>query len=383
MIHVWHFPTRIVFGENASERLGEEVEALGKRIALVVTEPDLRESGVVRRVEENLKARGLGVVVFDAVDQNPTERVALEASLVGKGAGADVIVAVGGGSAIDVAKLVAVCSTNPPPLSAYASAAPEPKELAHAVPPIVAVPTTAGSGAEVSPDAFVELETLHRKASITSPLLVPSTVILDPTLTAPLSPELTASGGFLALAQAIEAYLAKGDHPMADAIALEAIGLVAHHLERAVEDGTNLKDRGALQKAATLAGVAASKGQGPSRSVAHALSTIYGISHALGCALVLPAVVDFARTGAPERVARVASALGARGSDVETLAFEASGALRALRRRVGLPETMDSAGVRDVDAERVAELAYLDEGHLSSIRVLDLGDLTAIVRASQ
>jgi 4-hydroxybutyrate dehydrogenase len=382
MIHVWHFPTRILFGEGALERLAAEVIALGGSSVLLVTEAEVSRSGLADRAASLLGAQGVRVTVFDSVTANPTERVALEASLAWRSAGADVVVALGGGAAMDIAKLVAVCANNPPPLGDYASGAVDPRAVEQAVPPIVAIPTTSGSGAEVSSDAFVMLEAIHRKSAIGAPGLMPSVVLLDATLTSGLSPERTAEGGFLALSQAVEAYLAKGDHPMADAVALEAIGLIAHHLERAVEDGSNLSDRGALMKAATLAGVAAGKGLGPCRSVAHAFATLFGLSHGLSCALVLPAAVDFARTAAPERVARIATAIGARGSDKETLAFEASGAIRALRRRVGLPEGLDAAGIRNVEVDRVAELAILDEAHAATPRAVTLEDMIAIVRAS-
>ncbi|MCA9603481.1 MAG: iron-containing alcohol dehydrogenase [Polyangiales bacterium] len=382
MIQYWHFPTRTLFGEGALQSLTVEVAALGASRALVVTQKDVVGAGVVDRVLERVRSANVETTVFDAVVMNPKEKTVLEASLLAREAKVDLLIAVGGGSAMDVAKLASLLAQNPPPLEAYATGSLEVRAIQGPLPPVIAIPTTAGSGAEVSDGAIITLEATGRKGVVRAPELMPRVAVVDPALATSLSPRLTAETGFEALSHAIEAYLAKGDHPMADAIALQSLELIAAHFERAVEDGSNASDRSALAKAATMGAVAAQKGLGVCHSLAHGLMVEHGLGYGLALSVCLPAALDFNRTAVPERVARVAKLLGARGSDTETLAFECAGAVRALRRRVGLPGGLRAVGVEDPDFERLANLAHADDFHPMNPRVTTVDDLVALFRAS-
>jgi alcohol dehydrogenase class IV len=226
------------------------------------------------------------------------------------------------------------------------------------------------------------LASTGRKTVFFAPRLIPSVAILDPKLTVSMPPAITAATGFDALTHAIEAYCTRLDHPMADAIALEAIRLVAAKLERATADGTDLLARGGMLKAAAMGAVAFQKGLGACHSLAHPLSSENHLHHGLANALCLPAVVDFNRGAAPDKLARVASLLGVRGDDAETLAFECSGALRALRKRLHLPDGLLAVGVREDQLEHLADLAFADACHLDNPRVCTRDDLLALYRAS-
>jgi 4-hydroxybutyrate dehydrogenase len=228
----------------------------------------------------------------------------------------------------------------------------------------------------------VTIEETNRKTIIFSPRLTPDVAILDPVLTISLPKGLTAATGFDALTHNIEAYCAKGDHPMADAIALEGIELIANHLATAVEDGKNLEARGAMLKAAMMGAVAFQKGLGACHALAHPLGSELGMHHGLANALCLPAVIDFNRTATTMRIARIARILGVKGKDVDTLAFECSGKVRALRKQLGLPEGLAEAGVPEEKLPTLAALAYADGIHQSNPRPCTKDDMLSLYRAS-
>ncbi|MCA9581315.1 MAG: iron-containing alcohol dehydrogenase [Myxococcales bacterium] len=382
MTQIWSFPTRIVFGEGATQHLGNEVLALGGQRVLIVTDAGVRKAGLLEPLTAALDTTKVEYAVFDGISSNPLEKEVLEGSLAWRESKAEVIVGVGGGSPLDVAKLIALCAHHRPPLAQYDDATGGDQHITGVVPPIIAVPTTAGTGSEVGRSGVVTIESTKRKTVIFSPKLMPSVAILDPALTASLPPRVTAATGYDALTHCIEAYCAKGDHPMADAIALSGIELIAEYLERATLDGKDLAARGAMLKAAMMGAVAFQKGLGACHSLAHPLSAECGLHHGLANALCLPAVVDFNRATVQVRVARIARLLGARGEDVPTLAFECSGALRSLRRKIGLPEGLAAAGVDEEQYEKLARLALEDACHRLNPRECTEGDLLALYRAS-
>ncbi len=289
---------------------------------------------------------------------------------------ADSIVAVGGGSPIDAAKLIAVrvrCSQTWEELDdAIGGGEHVPEEL----PPIIAVPTTSGTGSEVGRAAVLTVKSSGRKTVVFHPALLPRVAVLDPELTTSLPAKVTAATGFDALTHCIEAYLAKGDHPMADAIAVAGVDLVANHLSTALSDGSNLEARGAMMKAAMMGAVAFQKGLGACHSLAHPLSSEYGLHHGLANALCLPAVVAHNETAALERVLHISLLLG---GDAE--AGAGATRLRALRQAWGLPGSLREAGVDAPDFERLATLAMEDACHRDNPREMNRADMIALYRA--
>jgi 4-hydroxybutyrate dehydrogenase len=378
----WNFPTRIVFGEGAVSDTAAEAKRLSMRRALIVSDQGVARAGMLAPVERALTSGGIEVQRFEGISTNPSEAEARAATDAYRAFGADGVVAVGGGAPLDVAKLVRILATEPLPLAEYDDAKGGDAKMKAEFPPMIAIPTTAGTGSEVGRSAVATLAATGRKTIFFHPKLIPSVAILDPRMTETLPAKITAATGFDALTHAIEAYLSKGDHPMADAIALAAVSLVAGNLERAVKHPHDLGARGALLKAAMMGAVAFQKGLGACHSLAHPLGAELDMHHGLANALCLPAVLDFNRSAVPQRVAQVARALGVRGEDDDALAYECAGAVRALRHKAGLPDGLTALAVTEAHVERLAQLAYEDVCHTSNPRACTPQDLLQLYRAS-
>lgn len=382
MTTIWSFPTRILFGEDSSAALLSEVKSLGGTRVLFVTDPGVRGAGIVDPLVEQLKAGGVESSIFDALSSNPLETEVLAGADAYRQSKADLIVGVGGGSPLDVAKLIRVAVTHPLPLAQYDDAIGGDALITKEVPPMIAVPTTAGTGSEVGRAGVVTLQANNKKTVIFAPSLMPNAAILDPKLTVTMPARISAATGIDALTHCIEAYCALGDHPMADGVALEGIRLCAAHLETAVADGSDLVARGAMLKAAMMGAVAFQKGLGACHSLAHPLGAEFDIHHGLANALCLPAVLDFNRTAVPDKIATIAKLLGARGDDKETLAFECSGAIRSLRKKVGLADGLAATGVTEEDLPKLASLAIQDACHRLNPRDCSEEDMLSLFRSS-
>ncbi|HET8541540.1 MAG TPA: iron-containing alcohol dehydrogenase [Anaeromyxobacter sp.] len=380
---VMAWPTRVLLGAGALARLGEEVRALGVLRPLVVTDRGVVATGIAGRVEAALRDAGLRPARHDGVRANPTDRDAAEGLAAYRAGECDGIVAVGGGSAIDGAKLVAVLVNHPPPLSRYDDAAGGDRFVTGEVPPLVAVPTTAGTGSEVGRSAVATLPDTGRKTVIFSPRLMPRVAICDPALTLGLPPALTAWTGMDALTHAVEAYVATGFHPLADAVAFDAIRRVARALPVAVRDGADLAARTDMMVAAMEGAMAFQKGLGASHALAHALTPLCGVHHGLANAIVLAPVCAFNAPAAAPRLARVAVALGEPdGPDDAALARRAADRVAALAREVGIPRGLRDAGVREEDLPAVAAKALEDASHRTNPRPCAEADLLALARAA-
>jgi alcohol dehydrogenase class IV len=382
MTTVWSFPTRVVFGDGSIETIGAEAKALDASKALVVADSGVVEAGLVTPVEKALSEEGIEAIVFDGISSNPLEKELVAATEAYGDAGADLVVAVGGGSPLDVAKLVRLMATHPGPVAQYDDAIGGDAKITGQLPPMIAVPTTAGTGSEVGRSGVVTIEETNKKTVIFSPKLMPNVAILDPQLTVSMPPKITAATGFDALTHCIEAYCAQGDHPMADAIALAGIQLTVRSLDKVVSDSRDIKARGNMMKAAMMGSVAFQKGLGACHSLAHPLSAEAGLHHGLANALCLPAVLDFNRGTIPKRIAKIAGILGVRGDDEETLTFECAGAVRALRRKVGLPEGLGAAGIEEDALEKLASLAMEDACHRLNPRPCTEEDMLTLYKAS-
>ncbi len=372
----WNFPTKIVFGAGATRELDAAARRLAMRRVLIVTDPGVETAGVLKPVQKALSEAGAVALTYSGVSSNPTEaEVEAGAKAFGEHE-ADSIVAVGGGSPIDAAKLIAVrarCSRTWEELDdAIGGGEHVPEEL----PPILAVPTTSGTGSEVGRAAVLTVKSSGRKTVVFHPALLPKMAVLDPELTTSLPAKVTAATGFDALTHCIEAYLAKGDHPMADAIAVAGVDLVANHLSAAIDDGSSLQARGGMMKAAMMGAVAFQKGLGACHSMAHPLSSEYGLHHGLANALCLPAVVAHNESAALERVLHISLLLG---GDAEASA--ATTRLRSLRQSWGLPGSLREAGVDSPDFERLATLAMEDACHRDNPREMSKKDMIALYRA--
>lgn len=373
----WSFPTRVVFGVGAVRTLGDEARRLDAARALIVTDKGVVKAGLHEPVLAALKAAGVEASVFDGVLPNPIEKNVHEGVAAFREARAELVVALGGGSPLDIGKLIRLGINHHRPLVDYDDATGGDRFITSDVPPMIAVPTTAGTGSEVGRSGVVTLDVNHRKTVIFSPHLLADVALLDPEMTRGLPPFFTAATGFDALTHCLEAYVAKGDHPMADGIALEGIRLVAENLERAVKHGDDLEARGAMMKAAMMGAVAFQKGLGACHSLAHPLSSEHDLHHGLANALCLPAVIEFNLQVASERLARVAALLGASAD-----ASACAGAVRALRDRVGLQGGLEKAGVPRASLDKLADLAAQDACHTLNPRPCTRDDLYRLYDAS-
>jgi alcohol dehydrogenase class IV len=383
VVAVMSWPTRVLLGAGALARLPEEVERLGVRRPLLVTDRGVVRAGLAERVAAVLAGAGLRVARFEDVQPNPTDRDA-DLGLAAYRAGeCDGLVAVGGGSSIDAAKLVQLLTTHPPPLSRYDDAAGGDRFVTGDLPPLVAIPTTAGTGSEVGRSGVATLPDTGRKTVIFSPHLMPRVALCDPELTVGLPPALTAWTGMDALTHGVEAYLATGFHPLADAVALDAVRRVARALPAAVRDGRDLAARTDMMVAAMEGAMAFQKGLGACHALAHALTPLSGVHHGLANALVLPAVLEWNRAAAAPRLARIAVALGEPpGPGDAALAARAVERVRALARDVGIPAGLRAAGVREEDLPRIAAKALEDASHRTNPRPCREEDLLALARAA-
>jgi 4-hydroxybutyrate dehydrogenase len=371
----WSFPTTIVFGAGAVQTLADQVKRIGANRALLVCDPGVVRVGIADRVRALLEAGGVAVAVFDGVDPNPVEKNIFDGVAAYRAHKAACVVSVGGGSPLDAGKLIALKVTHDRPLVDYDDAVDGGQFITSSVPPIVTIPTTAGTGSEVGRSGVVTLAATGRKTVIFSPHLLAKVALLDPELTRSMPPRITAATGFDALTHCLEAFCSIGDHPMADAIALGGLEQCAQHLVRAVEHGDDLSARGAMMKAAMMGAVAFQKGLGACHSLAHPLSSEKGLHHGLANALCLPAVVDFNESVVPAKLDRIRAILT---PDAKTCGE----GLRALRKRVGLPDGLRAEGVTEADVAKLADKAIEDACHRSNPRPVTRDDLAGLYRKS-
>lgn len=371
----WSFPTRIVFGAGAIAGLADVVKAAGGKRALVVVDPGVVKIGIAAKVQGILEKGGVPAALFDRVAANPVEENVTDGALAYKAHSADIIVSVGGGAPLDVGKLIALKTTHERPLVDYDDATGGDRFVTANVPPIVTVPTTAGTGSEVGRSGVVTLAATGRKTVIFSPYLLAKTAVLDPELTTSMPARITAATGFDALTHCLEAFVALGDHPMADGIALMGLELCAKHLAQAVAVPGDLVARGAMMKAAMMGAVAFQKGLGACHSLAHPLSSEKDMHHGLANALCLPAVVDFNEAVAPEKLVRVKNLFDSKAPSL-------SHALRDLRSRIGLPSGLGKEGVTKNDIPKLAAKAFEDACHRSNPKPTTADDLAALYEAS-
>ncbi len=343
---IWSYPTRVVFGVGAASETGNEAKRIGAAKALIVTDKGVVAAGLLSPIEEALRKAGVVAATFAGVDPNPIEKNVHDGVRAFREAGADIVIAVGGGSPLDVGKIIRLKArpgVHERPLVDYDDATGGDAFVTANVPPMLALPTTAGTGSEVGRSGVVTLEANRRKTVIFSPHLMPTAALLDPALSLSMPARTTAATGFDALTHCLEAYVSVGDHPMADAIALGGLRLVAGHLLRAVREPSDLEARGAMMKAAMMGAVAFQKGLGACHSLAHPLSNLCGLHHGLANALCLPAVVEYNGSVAESRLADAARALGSE----PTSSSRARAARIAARRRRETRATRRARGRRD------------------------------------
>ncbi len=344
-------PIEFVFGAGRSREAAARLTARGLTRALLVTDPGIEATGLADRIEGQLHDGGVEVARFTDVKSNPTvENVDAGASALTE-FGAQAVVGLGGGSPIDTAKIIAAAAANG--CSAHDFMTGDRKIEVAGVPQI-ALPTTAGSGAESAKVSVLVDHATGEKKGVFGPGTAPWITILDPELMVGMPPWLTAATGMDALSHALEAFLGLAASPFSDALAEQSMRLVAEHLETAVADGSNLAARSALTIASALGGLAKEQsGLGILHAVAMPVGYLYDLHHGYLCAALMPATLDFNRSAVLAKTAWVARTFGVDEPGDEAAAARAGDTVRALNERIGMGQRLADAGVKAVDHDRI------------------------------
>jgi alcohol dehydrogenase len=352
----WNYPTSVRFGAGRIAELAEAVRSAGMRRPLLVTDPRLAAMPMVADAAAALDAAGLPCAVFSDVRPNPVA-ANVEAGLRAlKGGGHDGVVAFGGGSALDVGKVIAFMAGQTRPMWDFEDVGDwwtraDPSGIA----PVVAVPTTAGTGSEVGRAGVITDEATHAKKVIFHPRMMPAIAICDPELTAGMPPAVTAGTGMDAFAHCLEAYCGPFYHPLADGIAVEGMRLVKDSLARAVRDGGDLEARAHMMTAALMGATAFQKALGAVHALSHPVGALHDTHHGMTNAVFMPYVLVFNRPAIENRIARLAAYLGLPARFDAFLDF-----VLDLREETGVPHALPGLGVDASHADRIAAMAPHD-----------------------
>ncbi len=360
-----NYLTRVQFDYGAVQLLKEELEALGVNRPMIVTDEGVRGAGLLEPVLSSI-VQDPEPTIFDETPGNPTEEV-LEAALALYGErGCDGLIGVGGGSSIDLAKGVALMATHEPPLERYAAILGGVERIASDLAPVIAIPTTAGTGSEVGRAALLTLRD-GRKLAFIAPNMIPRAAICDPELTLGLPRGLTAATGMDALTHCIETFLSPRVNPPADAIALDGVNRATRFIQRAVGDGTDGEARWNMMMASLQGGMTFQKGLGAVHAMSHPLGGLSEpvLHHGTLNAVILPAVLRFNANHVGDKYDRLRDAMGlTAGADVAK-------AIEALNRRIGMPANLREMGVTDEVLPRMIEGAVVDHCNASNPRPTD------------
>lgn len=340
-------PRNILFGIDTAENVGERVKELGGRKVMVVTDKVLRKMGVIGKIEESLQKSGMEVVMFDEVTTEPTTEHVDQGTEIFRSQGCDALVSVGGGSCIDAGKVIAMLGTNPGQAIDYEGKG----KVKKAKRPMIAIPTTAGTGSEVTWVAVIHDSRRNLKFLIHSPFLVPDECIEDPMLTVGMPPSVTMSSGMDALTHAIEGFISTrdanvgyGSPPIIEYLAIPAIELISLNIRQAWADGRNIEARSNMLLGQLLAGMTfGNSGTALVHGLARPLGAHFHIPHGLANAIMLAHGVEYTYMAAPEKFARIARAMGEKTDNLSVMeaAEKTISAVNRLRRDICVPKLRD------------------------------------------
>ncbi len=373
------FPTSITFGAGVRRQVPEHFKGQGISSVMIVTDEMLSKLPFFSAYADELKGAGLKIDIFNGVKGNPVKSqvmAGVEAFrkfvTMSASKGDTAILGIGGGAALDVAKAIALMVNHPGDVFDYEDEKPGALPFDKEIPYWVAIPTTAGTGSEVGRSTVVADDITHVKKVIFSPRLLAKAVFADPELTTALPPAVTAATGLDAMTHLIEAFLAKGWHPMADGIALEGLHLSAKALPAAFVNGNDIKARGDMLMASMMGAVAFQKGLGIVHSCAHALSAIVDMHHGLANGIMLDHALAFNLKAVPDRFDRLAHAVGLKNG-TDFLPW-----LKALKAELKIPATLKEAGVTSDKIEPLVKVAIADGCHPSNPVPVTEADFRAI-----
>jgi alcohol dehydrogenase len=351
----WSYPTSVRFGAGRVSELADAVMSVGMRSPLLVTDPNLAAMPMVKHALGVLDAAGISANVFCDIRPNPVE-ANIHAGIAAFRAGRhDGIIALGGGSALDAGKLIAFMAGQSRPIWDFEDIDDFWTRADERIAPVVAVPTTAGTGSEVGRAAVVTNEAIQTKKIIFHPRMLPKVAICDPELTLGMQPMLTAGTGMDALSHCLEAYCVPSYHPLADGIAIEGMRLVKENLVRAVQDGGDIEARASMMAAAVAGATAFQKGLGAIHALSHPIGALHDTHHGLTNAVLIPYVLTFNRKAVEEKIRRVAAYLGLRPSFRAFLDW-----MLELRAAIDVPHTLAGLDVGDRNIDRIVAMAVED-----------------------
>jgi len=369
-------PTKVVYGPGCLKELTTELAAFGGKRPIVVTDGGVQKAGIAKRVTDLLDAAGVAYIVYDGVEANPKDVNVEEGARIAREFGADSIIAIGGGSPIDCAKSIGVLlAHNADKIKPY-----EGKTAATLpLPLLISVPTTSGTGSELTFSSVITDTANKYKMTVKSPFTAAKVAVCDPELTLSVPPMVTASTGVDALTHAIEAYTATCSEPISDAVALYAIELIYENLVQAVKNGSDLSVRSGMLMGSMLAGIAFSHSDVASvHCVAESLGGVYDLPHGMCNAIFLPYVMEYNMDYCQEKYARVAKAMGLSFSSIEEGTKAAVEAVKQLCRDVGLP-TFRSLGVGEEQFDQIAEMSARNISTDSNPRPMSKDDYMAVL----
>lgn len=369
------------FGKGAIQEIAGEVKSRGCRKVMLCTDPDLLRFGVAARVIDVLEAAGIACAVYDGIKANPTIENVREGVAFCRRENADILVAVGGGSAIDTSKAIAVIMTNPEfeDVRSLEGTAPTKNKCL----PIIAVSTTSGTGAEVTINYVITDTERHRKFVCVDPHDIPVVAVIDPDMVASMPKGLCAATGMDALTHAIEGYITKAAWAMTDMLHIKAIEMIAGNLRASVQGEPKAREEMAV--AQYIAGMGFSNvGLGIVHSMAHPLSAMYDTPHGVACAAILPYVLEYNAPATGERYRAIAAAMGVPGTEKMSPEEYRSAAVEAVRRLgqdVGIPQRISEVGVKEEDIDFLADSALADACTPGNPKDPTKADIVALYRS--
>lgn len=352
----WSYPTAVKFGAGRINEIADACKSAGITKPLLVTDKGLASMEITTKTLDLIEAAGLGRGMFSEVDPNPTDKNAEDGVKFYREGGFDGVIAFGGGSGLDLAKVIAFMAGQTRPLWDFEDIGDWwTRADADAIAPIIAVPTTAGTGSEVGRASVITNSTTSEKKIIFHPKMLPAVVICDPELTVGMPKFITAGTGLDAFAHCVEAFSSPHYHPMSQGIALEGMRLVKEYLPRAYKDGTDIQARANMMSAAAMGATAFQKGLGAIHAISHPVGAIYHTHHGTTNAVCMPAVLQFNKSAIADRFDMASAYLGIERGFEGFCAY-----VDELNASMGVPKTLTELGVKDPDIDRLVKDALAD-----------------------
>lgn len=366
--HSYSFPTSIRFGPGVIDELPTYLIESGHKRPMIVTDPQLVKLPFFNELIEKLKNKNLNPLVFNRLDSNPKKKNVLDGKVHYLESASDSIVGIGGGASMDVARAIALWAHHDRDLFEFDDAIGGDRHVVERIPLLICVPTTSGTGSEVGRSCVISDDDTHEKKVLFSPRLMAKQVFADPELTLALPPHITAATGMDALTHNLEAYVAKGLHPICDAIAKEGLLLISNSLHEAVNSPT-IENRSKMMMASLMGATAFQKGLGVVHSLSHALSTKFDIHHGLANAIMLEHGIEFNWEVSKEKYNKIAKLIGV--NDLKKW-------INDLNLSIGITQTLTELGVQSRDLPELSQIAFNDNCHRLNPRVCTKTDFEKI-----